>query len=75
MSKILVSKYSDLTKKLYAKVLIDPQIPNFLKIINYTANLQYFTSVCNIQVVTTFMPFFYKMNIAKKIIGDELAIF
>ena len=63
MSKILVSKYSDLTKKLYAKI------------INYTANLQYFTSVCNIQVVTTFMPFFYKMNIAKKIIGDELAIF
>ena len=58
MSKILVSEYGDLTKKLYAKVLIEYQIPNFLEIINYTVNLQCFTSDSKLNVlVATFMPF------------------
>lgn len=32
-------------KKFVAKVLIDQQIPNFLKIINYTAILQHYCGI------------------------------
>jgi len=58
MSKILVNEYGDLIKKLYAKVLIEYQIPNFLEIINYTVNLQCFISDSKLNsLVATFMPF------------------